>query len=208
MCGRFANNVPAETLIARYQAKMTAAYSENYNIAPTDLAPIVIETKGERDIQMGKFGIPMTMGEKSFPLINIQSEKAAGRKDFSERRCIIPASGFFEWVKVTPKDRQPYYFTPSIDSLFSFAGIWKQVGEGYAFSILTTQANDLVGPIHNRMPVILGHNQFGSWLGGQTPKDELESLMGSYPANLMQVTPVSKAVNNARNKSAECINSA
>ena len=160
----------------------------------------------QRELVLGRFGMPMTAGGRSFPLLNIQSEKAAGRQDFQTRRCIVPADGFFEWEKLGPKDRQPYYFSPR-GGAFALAGVWKEDAKGVSFSILTTAANELVGPIHPRMPVIMGHNAVGQWLAADADRESLVSLLEPYPADLMQGWKVSKSVNSPKNKDAGCINS-
>ena len=202
MCARFSNSFVLAHIAARYQTVPTAEqFSGSYNIAPTELAPFIAEFDGERQVHLGQFGIPMQFGDKRpFPLVNIQSEKAPNRKDFAERRCIIPATGYYEWVAQGPKDKQPYYFTPKADDGFSFAGIWKRLQNGYAFSILTTQANEISEPIHNRMPVILGHNAENIWLDPSSSKSTLTELLEPCRAGMMQVTPVSKIVNSVRIK--------
>jgi len=209
MCGRFVSKESKEKLGKQYQAnKITAApFAPSYNVAPTELAPIVIEGEDhERSIELGAFGIPMQKEGKSFPLLNAQSESFAKWTHILTRRCIIPANGFYEWVPVTPKEKQPYYFSPK-EGLFSFAGLWRPQGSGFAFTILTTGANELVGPIHGRMPVILGHNTVPLWLSADSDNKTLSSLLEPYPASLMQAWQVSKSVNSPKNKEAACINS-
>ena len=208
MCGRFAIHKTIKELEAFYHATaLNVTFSSNFNLCPTELAPIITETgSNSRDLRLARFGIPMNINGKRFPLMNVQSEKADKRQEFQARRCIIPANGFYEWQAVTPKDKQPYYFSPK-EGFFSFAGLWKPDGDGTAFTILTTGANDVVGPVHGRMPVILSHNAIGQWLDPASPKEPLLTLMQSYPASLMQAWKVSKAVNSPKNKEASCINS-
>lgn len=192
-----------------YAAKLgsAAGFPGSYNLCPTEPAPIVMEDdKQERTIELARFGIPTQIQGRTFPLMNVQSEKAANREDFKKRRCVIPADGFFEWQKVSSKEKQPYFFSPK-NGFFSFAGLWKQDARGIAFTILTTSANDVVGQIHPRMPVILSHNAVGQWLAPDAPKESLLSLMEPFPDGLMQSWMVSKAVNSAKNKEAACINS-
>ena len=145
------------------------------------------------------------MKGKSFPLLNLQSEKARNREDLKTRRCVIPAAGFYEWEKVG-KDKQPYYFSANA-GLLPFAGVWKRDGSGLAFAIFTTAANELLQPIHGRMPVVLGHNAVSQWLAPGTDMDTLISMMQPYPASLMHAWKVSKTVNYVKNKGEECINS-
>lgn len=208
MCGRFASNKTKAELAKLYNASYVTPddFTPSHNVAPTELAPIVIE-KGDNTvgITLARFGIPMTIKGKSFPLLNLQSEKAGNREDLKTRRCVIPASGFFEWEKVG-KEKQPYYFTAK-DGLLSFAGVWKKGSSGLAFTIFTTAANELLQPVHGRMPVILGHNAVSQWLAPETEKETLTALMEPYPAGLMQARKVSQAVNYVKNKGEECINS-
>jgi putative SOS response-associated peptidase YedK len=209
MCGRFNTKFTVELLEKLYGAKPvgnTAGYEGSYNVAITEPAPIIMAQADKREIQLATFGTLPPAGVKRPPLFNLQSEKAANRKDFQSQRCIIPAVGFYEWLKVTPTDKQPYYFSPK-DSLFSFAGVWSQQAGNLSFSIFTTQPNELVSPIHDRMPVILSPDAIDAWLDNNSPNETLRELMRPFPANGMQVWQVSKAVNNVKNKEAACINS-
>ena len=207
MCGRFANSKSIDKMKAQYGASSSVTgFEGSYNIAPTELAPIVIEQGSTREIKLAKFGIPMQHDAKKFPLINIQSEKAPARADFQDHRCVIPVEGFYEWEQVGPKDKRPHYFSPRA-GMFNFAGLWKEKDGELSFSILTTRANHVVGTIHNRMPVILGHNSAGAWMGASTPQGELEDLLQPYADGFMQEWEVSKVVNRPMDKSAACINS-
>ncbi len=208
MCGRFASKATKQSLAKQYQArKVTAAeIAPSHNIAPTETAPIVFEDEdNERVIELASFGIPITRQGKTFPLLNAQSESFARWTHILSRRCIIPADGFYEWAKEGAKEKQPYYFSPN-DGLFSFAGLWRPVASGLAFTILTTPANDLVKPIHDRMPVILGHNTVPLWLSAFSDNKTLSSLLEPYPAGLMQAWKVGQTVNYVKNKGEECIN--
>jgi len=207
VCGRFGQARKIAELKQLYAADGNIEWPGSYNIAPTEITPVVIESASqERELKLAKFGMPMTIKGKSFPLINVQSEKAPAREDFLLRRCIIPADGFYEWEKVSPKDRQPYYFSPK-QGIFSFAGLWTQGKSGLCFTILTTSANEVVQPVHGRMPVILGHNAIYQWLAHNSALDTLKLLLEPFPASLMQAWKVSKAVNSPRNKDSICINS-
>ena len=205
MCGRFANT-SIEKLKEIYSASATESYDGSTNVAPNELAPIVLEKGRQRLIRLANFVTTMQARGSSFPLINLQSEKVHSREAFKDRRCIIPAIGFYEWQAVTPKDKRPHFFSPR-HGLFSFAGLYSERGERLSFSILTTAANTTVGRFHGRMPVILGHNAAGAWLGGESTKDDLIDLLRPLPDDSMQEWEVSKAVNHAKNKAAECINS-
>jgi putative SOS response-associated peptidase YedK len=139
------------------------------------------------------------------PLINAKSETAFDKPIFRSamrlRRCLIPASGFYEW-KTTGKTNQPHLFQLRDKGLLAFAGIW----DGEAVAILTTAANDLVRPLHERMPLILPTGVYGRWLDPALQDPEaLRPLLAAYPAESMTASPVGSFVNNARNEGPECI---
>lgn len=160
MCGRFANT-SIEKLKSIYGAIASETYAGSTNVAPTENAPIVIESGSDSVIRLARFGTPMNAQGRNFPLINLQSEKVHSREAFKVRRCIIPAIGFYEWLTVAPKDKRPHFFSPR-NGLFSFAGVFSNREGELSFSILTTAANKTVGKIHNRIPLfwattLLGH---------------------------------------------------
>ena len=145
-------------------------------------------------------------------MINARAEtikdKPGFRDSFKNKRCIIPASGFFEWQKLTTA-KMPYYFSPK-KGLFSFAGLWSawvspENIEVETFTVITTAANKAVKPIHDRMPVILGHNSMAAWLSPATKIKELEELLLPCPADQIQYFPVSKIVNSPKHNGPECI---
>jgi len=121
MCGRFAVKKAVEEMARFYGARAGGVngFPGSYNLCPTEPAPIVMEDdKHERTIELARFGIPMQIRGRAFPLLNIQSEKAGNREDFRKPRCIIPADGFFEWERIGPKEKQPYFFQPEERLLF------------------------------------------------------------------------------------------
>jgi putative SOS response-associated peptidase YedK len=145
-------------------------------------------------------------------LINARSEmvgeKPAFREAFKKRRCIIPADGFYEWQRTGGK-KQPFFFQMRDESPFGFAGLWErwQDGEGEAIescTIVTTEANEVLRPVHDRMPVILHPEEYALWLGGdERQRGLLVELMQPYPAEAMVGYPISPLVNSPRNKGAE-----
>ena len=141
-------------------------------------------------------------------LINARSETAAGKPAYREalrhRRCLVPASGFYEWRKAAgggPK--VPHHFRPAdagagdaADGVLMIAGLWERRGDLRTFTILTCEPNDLVRPVHDRMPVVLPPERWADWLvPGAMDRDEAVSLLGVYPAERMKATAVSRAVN-------------
>jgi len=206
MCGRLSSKSQAQVLAKLYQATLSFDdFAPSHNVTPTQKTPIVREAADHaRTLDLAVFGISTTVPGKSFNLINLQSEKAASRKDFRERRCVIPADGFYEWEKISEKEKQPHYIYPP-EGLFSLAGVWKDTPNGLAFSIFTTTPNELISSFHHRMPVILGHNAVSQWLALESDPKELTGFFHPYPANRMREHTVSKAVNNPKNKDASCI---
>ncbi len=149
-------------------------------------------------------------------LINARAETAATKPSFRDafrrRRCLIPADGFYEW-KRQGGGKQPYYIRLEDDRPFAFAGLWERWEKAGAViescTILTTDANELLMPLHNRMPAILDREQFDRWLD-PTIEDAkvLQPLLGPYPAERMIAYPVSTVVNSPRHDVAECIDKA
>jgi len=146
-----------------------------------------------------------------FSTINARAEtitkSPAFRGPFQHRRCLVPASGFYEW-RQTPKGKQPYCIQLKDGELFAFAGlydIWcdSEGNELYSYTIITTTPNDLVAPIHNRMPAILRRADEDAWLDKTTDRARLLSLLAPYPIEEMKAYIVSRAVNNPANEGAE-----
>ncbi len=137
--------------------------------------------------------------------------KPAFRSAFESRRCLIPANGFYEWqAPAEPKARkQPWYISPTDSPFFAFAGLMERWGprEGplYTACIITTEANELMAPIHDRMPVILTPEAWSRWLDSRTAMSEVTPLLRPAPAEAMQAWPVSLAVSNARSEGAQLI---
>ena len=149
--------------------------------------------------------------EHSRGIINARAEslavKPAFKFSFQKRRCLVPADGFYEWLK-KGKHNFPVRFVLSDESLFAFAGIWNADEQG-SFAIITTSANKTVQPVHDRMPVILRKEQYAAWLS-PTPLTEsvAASLMQSIPAELLKCYDVDSIVNNVRIDSPLCIQKA
>lgn len=219
MCGRFTFTQPENLVTEVFQLSSSPTLSPRYNIAPTQSVPTVLldSDDGERQFKMLRWGLipswakDMKMGAA---LINARAEtvaeKPAFRSAFKRRRCLILADGFYEWQQ-QEKKKQPYYFRLQEGKLFAFAGLWErwEKGEGDAIescTIITTEANELMQPFHDRMPVILDPKDYEKWLDSQVQKPEsLQSLLQPYQSEEMTVYPVSTKVNNARTDSPDCI---
>ena len=189
-----------------------------YNIAPTqEILTVRSASDGGRYASLMKWGfVPHWAKDASIGsrMINARSEtvheKPAFRQAIKTRRCIVPASGFYEW-STGEHGKIPHYITMRDDSPLPFAGIWKSWKDldGQAVetcAILTTSANSLMAPIHDRMPVILHPAEFDLWLD-RTVNDptELKRLFQPYPSELMQEWTVSTLVNSPRNEDSVCI---
>lgn len=219
MCGRFTLQYSAEMLAQIFGAKVSQDITPRYNIAPTQQSPVVriSPTDNQLHIDYLKWGlIPSwakdpTIGSK---MINARSETVDEKPSFKSalkhRRCIIPASGFYEWQEVDGK-KHPLYIKLKDDSLMMFAGIWDhwKSPEGEvieSFSMLTTISNELIKPLHERMPVILVPGNKDIWLDSLiSDPEQLRLFFTPYPSDMMDMYPVSDLVNSPRNDKPECI---
>ena len=217
MCGRFTLFVSSELLSAHFRLDSSENIIPQYNIFPSQTIPCIIQdVTGKRVIKFFRWGlIPGWAKDPKIGnrLINARSEtvetKPAFRSAFKYRRCLIPSSGFFEWKRIE-KRKHPYFIGISNGEPFAFAGIWEHWTDpdGKAVetcAILTTTCNDLVGDIHNRMPVILKSGDYDLWLNPEAPVDALKNLMKPFPAELMETHEVTNLVNNPRCNTPECI---
>ncbi|MFQ6046991.1 MAG: SOS response-associated peptidase, partial [Gemmatimonadales bacterium] len=189
-----------------------------YNVAPTQEVPVVREEPdGSRRVVIMRWGlIPHWAKDPAIGnrMINARSEtlphKPAFKEPFQHRRCLVPADGFYEWQK-TPHGKVPQFLRVDDGEIFAFAALWErwrgpETGPVETFTILTTQPNDLVRPIHNRMPVILEPDHYDLWLDpAQSDTHELSGVLRPYPAERMSAYPVSRYVNDPRNEGPECI---
>lgn len=191
-------------------------YRPRYNIAPTDPHWIVRTKYEDREILPARWGLVnhwMTDRKQAFKNINARAETVrktpAFRHAFAERRCVVPADGFFEWTG--PKEnRQPIWFHRPDGGLILFAGLyesWKPSPDEWerTFTIITTNANDLVTPIHNRMPVILEDDAVDDWLYARQSPESLIELLRPAPEEMLVATPVSARVNSVKNDDPEVL---
>jgi putative SOS response-associated peptidase YedK len=219
MCGRFTLSLSTEALAEFFGVEEVPNLDARFNIAPTQNVVAVLEDQhsAHRYIHHLRWGLipawakDANMGAK---LINARAEtvaqKPAFRSAFKHRRCLIVADGFYEWQKQGSK-KQPFYFRLQNGEPFAFAGLWEKwrnsAGEEIdSCTILTTSANELMQPIHDRMPVILSPEEYNLWLDQQVQTPEpLQPLLRPYPASTMTSYPVSTWVNNARHDDPKCI---
>ena len=213
MCGRY-SLVPTENIAARFDIQQEQlSLQPRYNVAPSQTMPVVVRNSPNRLVEMQWGLIPSWAKEPrvQFSTINARAESIAKspvfRGPFKSRRCLVPASGFYEWQR-TSEGKQPYCIRLKQGELFAFAGlydIWRDAEgqELYSYTIITTAPNDLVAPIHNRMPVILHREDEDAWLDKGADPKRLMSLLTAYPTSAMEAYPVSRAVNNPANEGAE-----
>jgi putative SOS response-associated peptidase YedK len=217
MCGRFTLTSSPDQLTALFGLVELTRIEPRYNIAPTQTVFAVrVNQAGEREPGFFRWGlIPSWADDPAIGnrMINARSEtvadKPAFRSAFRKRRCLIPASGFYEWQK-TGGQKQPYHIRTRDGQPFAFAGLWERWEKGgepvESCTILTAEANDLMRPLHERMPVILHREDYDRWLdtGLQEPR-KLVPLLVPYSGDELTAYPVSTQVNNARHDDARCV---
>jgi putative SOS response-associated peptidase YedK len=189
-------------------------FAPSYNVAPQSMQPVVrldSET-GERELTVMRWGlVPFWSkdGKASYSTINARAEtvptSATYREAFKRRRCLVPADLFYEWQKIDAKTKQPYAIALKDGDLFAFAGLWetwkdKVTGETKeTYTVITTDPNELMEPLHNRMPVVLAPNDYERWMAPADPARLPVDLLRPYPAEEMTAWKVSAAVGNVRN---------
>ena len=218
MCGRYAlHNHPTIIALQFWLKEYSQEIKPRYNIAPGTQVLAVLEEAGlPRSAEMLKWGLvpfwakdPKIGYKMSNARAETVDEKPAYRSAFKARRCILPASGFYEW-KSTGARKQPYFICPSGKGLFGFAGLYEHWKGGndeiHSCAIITTEANSLMRTIHDRMPVILHEEDYARWLDpGNQNVSEMRALLKPFDSGLMRAYPVSTRVNNARNDGAELL---
>src|SRR5947199_9353371 len=221
MCGRYTLTSSGEDLALAFDLTELPLVVPRYNMAPTQEAAVVrvVEPGGTRRLDPLKWGlIPYWAKEASIGnrMINARAEsvaeKPAYRWSFKKKRCLVAADGFYEWKK-EGKAKQPYLIRRQDGKPFAFAGLWSTWRDQEhggdlveTFTILTTSPNDLMRPLHDRMPVILSKENFDLWLDPKMEDAErLQSLLVPYAGQDFEAFPVSRAVNSPANDVAECI---
>lgn len=224
MCGRYTLTVLEKQLAEEFEIAQRESPLPRYNIAPTQTAPIirVAAADGRRELAMHKWGLiphwakDPTIGNR---MINARAETAAEKPAFRDalkrQRCLVPSTGFYEWkvlnLGAKKSAKQPYYIHRRDESVFAFAGLWdrwrspggEEVG---SFTILTTEPNDFMRPLHDRMPVILGRKDYGLWLDNKMEDvAKLVPLLRPHLNNDLVAQPVSTRVNSPRNDDPACI---
>jgi len=215
MCGRYLLKAPADALRRAFGFVEQPNLMPRYNIAPTQDVAVIRERrepKGERTLQLLRWGLIPSWAEDmkgGAKLINARaegiSERPSFREAFQNRRCLVPADGFYEW-RTEGKLKQPYLIQRRDRAPFAFAGLWERwipktqpPEPAYidSFTIVTTEANALLRLLHVRMPVILAPEDYARWFDRGTSEAELKALLKPAPEDLLAYVPVSPRVNAA-----------
>ena len=216
MCGRFTLRTPASVVAEQFSLFELPQFPARYNIVPSQPVPVVRfdanSSLPRREFVLLHWGlVPSWAKDASIGnrLTNARAEtvvdKPSFRAAFRRRRCMVVADGFYEWQR-SGKRAQPYYIRRRDDRPFAIAGLWESwEGAGHDYlescTLITTEANDLMRPIHDRMPVILDPNDYETWLDPKLEKGEsLTGLLRPYTGVDMEAFTVSTAVNNPRNE--------
>lgn len=219
MCGRYVLKATLEELERKYGAVPEGTFTLNarYNVAPSAMMPVVLLNEGKRVIDLYRWGLIPFWAESintGYSMINARSETLANkksfRKPFRSQRCVVPASGFYEW-KNTSSGKIPYYITQKKASLMNLAGLyetWKSdSGETVnSYTIVTTPANKPIQNLHDRMPAMLADAELDIWLNHEHQSDDmLHDLLQPWPDNDITYYRVDTRVNNARNTGEDLI---
>ena len=232
MCGRYTITSDPRELgkLVQFICRV-ADFKPRYNLAPRQPAPVLLWERGSATLRTMRWGlIPSWSKDENIgdKLNNARADtitqKLSYRRPFEKQRCLVPADGFYEW-QTTPTGKQPFRFTLKIGDIFCLAGLWERwlrparVGELNlddanlevsqtidSFTIITTEANSLITPFHNRMPVILSPDHYQGWLEPNRLEPQfLKTLLCPYPAEFMACHRVSCLVNSAKHDTPECL---
>jgi putative SOS response-associated peptidase YedK len=208
VCGRYATSRSSVDLAALFAATDEVEGLEpDYNVAPTDPVPVVRVSSGQRVLNVARWGLLPHWAKDARAgarMINARVETVASANafapSFARRRCLVPADGWYEWVKISTSGKQAYFMTPADGQPVAFAGVWARWGPDNLLtcSIITMPAMDDLAMIHDRMPLLLPPERWSAWLDGP-PSDE---LLAPPPASLvagLELRPVSAAVGDVRN---------
>ena len=221
MCGRFARRSTQEVLADWFGVELEDMpwFAPTYNAAPQSVQPVVRLNRdsGQREVALLRWGLVPFWAKDAklaYTTINARAEEVAAKPAFREalkkRRCLVPADAFYEWQKLDAKTRRPHAIALRSGEPYAFAGLWErwQPREGSpleTFTIITTDANEVTEPLHDRMPVILERRDYERWLDAGDPAQPPIDLLRPYPAQKMLAWPVSNRVGNVRNDDPELL---
>jgi putative SOS response-associated peptidase YedK len=219
MCGRFTQTSSSSEIAKAFDLDRVPSLEPKYNIAPTQQVAAILRSNpdSDREFKELRWGLIPSWAKDSkmgAKLINARAEtvaeKPSFRSAFRHSRCLIIADGFYEWQKLED-GKQPFYIQRQDNLPFAFAGLYSiwQPPDGETIStctIITTEANEIMQPIHDRMPVILESANYDLWLDPTVQKPELlQPLLKPYKKDKLKTYPVSTKVNNSRHDSSECL---
>jgi putative SOS response-associated peptidase YedK len=201
MCGRYALHASPEVVALQFALADAPEFKQSYNVCPgTDITVVRVDREGRRVARRQRWAdrLANARGETV-------AERPAFRHAFARWRCLVPASGFYEWQNVAGR-KQPWYFMPADAPLFGLAGITSLRNGVRSVSLITTAPNALVEPVHDRMPVIVAPESYAAWLDPKNQDDAaLMGLVRPYPADRMASRPVSPRVSRPENDDAALI---
>jgi putative SOS response-associated peptidase YedK len=211
MCGRFTLVKPGKIKFQRVGQPAQPLFPR-YNIAPSQTVLALADFGDGVEWSSLTWALIPSWSKDGKGFINARcetlEEKASFSESFRERRCLIPADGFFEWRRAG-RAKQPFYFQLQNEVAFAFAGVWDRWQNNgktvVSCAIITTEANELLSPIHDRMPVILQPDAYDAWLDPKTDVHVFKRLLQPFPASEMKSYPVGSAVNYPDNDTAEII---
>lgn len=213
MCGRYQLKGNADALQSYFGGFMMAQHQPRYNIAPTQSAPIVRSEQGRRVIKDLRFGLIPAWVQQTpdQPLVNARSEsvfeKPSFRGSMQLHRCLVPATGFYEWQK-GQKPKQPFLIKRSDQPLFAFAGIWAswqaQAQRIESFAIITRPAGQTLESIHHRVPVTIEPEFYDTWLSPNTSRFTIEACLLAPDDDEWHYSAVSQRVNQVRHDDPQC----
>jgi len=214
MCGRYFLSSPMEAIAVQFECEAQTGFAPRYNLAPTAVVPVVLATSAGRVVTLHRWGLVPSWSKDpalGARLANARAETAADkpsfRAPFRRGRCIIPADGFYEWQARPGGPKQPFCIRAADGSILAFAGL-RDTWEGpdgalETCAILTTSANGLMAPIHDRMPVILAPADYAAWLDPDGVPERLKAMLRPCPEGFLRVYPVGPRVGNVRNEGPE-----
>ena len=218
MCGRFTSSQRREAIAERFQVAVPEEYGPRFNLAPAQRALIVRVREDEREAALVRWGLlPHWAKDQrlAFKLINARAEtlteKPAFRSLLGKCRCLVVADGFYEWRIGADGKKEPIHFRLRGGEPFAFAGLWTQRRDPKtdelveSCTIITTVPNELVAPIHDRMPVILPAAVETDWLDPELPREHALSLLQPLDSLLLLAEPASRLVNSVRNEGPELL---
>lgn len=217
MCARFTLSADAKQVATLFDLVNVPELKPRYNIAPSQqIGAVRLNDAGQREFAFLKWGLVPSWAEDEsigYKMLNARGETVANkpsfRSAFRQRRCLIPADGFYEWV-AEGKKKKPFHFHRPDRHLFAFAGLWeRKPREGQepleTCTIITTNANKLAETYHDRMPVIIPEKLMAQWLSPKTAVDELSQLLVPIANDFLTVNPVSDIVNSPKVDDPRCL---